>query len=95
MNKQKIVPLAILSLVMLGGAVAGISGFGPSVAHAQIPVAQVQQSVTQKETDKEAPGTLEKAETTELATEAAEKSLPGGGHQDTGETVDHQFEGVE
>ncbi len=87
MNKQKIVPLAALALVALGGATLGFNQMSPTVVHAQAQTAQVQQ--------KEVPGSQEKAETTEPVSEAGEKNLPGGGHQDTGETADHQFEGVE
>lgn len=96
MNKQKIVPIAVLTLLALGTATAGLSKLSPTVVHAQSPSAQVQQSVASQSTDKEAPGTQEKAESVEPANEAAqEKNLPGGGHRDIGETVDHQFEGVE
>ena len=96
MNKQKIVPLAVLTLVALGGATLGLSQLSPTAVHAQSPSAQVQQSVTQQSVDKEVPDAQERLEAAEPVNEAAqEKNLPGGGHQDTGETVDHQFEGVE
>ena len=35
------------------------------------------------------------ASAAETAAEANESALPGGGHADVGENVDHQFEGVE
>lgn len=49
MNKQKIVPLAALAIVALGGVTAGISQMSPTLVHAQSPAAQVsQQQVAEK-----------------------------------------------
>ena len=44
MNKQQIVPLAVLSLVALGGATLGISKMSPTLVHAQSSAAQVSQA---------------------------------------------------
>ena len=97
MNKQKIVPLTVLTLVALSGAMLGLSQLSSTTVHAQSPSAQVQQSVTQQSADKEVLDTQEKPEAAEPANEQAqEKNLPGGGHQDAdGATVNHQFEGIE
>lgn len=95
MNTQKIVSLAALILMLVGGTIIGINR-----AHAQTPTMQNQavQTVFGNETkdDKLNASGKEGVEAVESANEQAQdKHLPGGGHQDTGGNVDHQFEGVE
>ncbi len=96
MNKQKILTLSALTLAVLGGATIGLGKIGPTLIHAQTPMAQVQQVAATKPEAVEVQG-KEGVEANEPANEQAqEKDLPGGGHQDAdGATVDHQFEGVE
>lgn len=53
MNKQKIVPLAALALVALGGVTAGISKMSPTVANAQSPATTVQQVAEKPDTGTE------------------------------------------
>jgi len=95
MNKQKLIPLAVVAFVMLGGTV-GISKISPSLVHAQTPANQVQQVAQEKGEAVETQG-KESVEANEPTNEQEqEKNLPGGGHQDAeGVNVDHQFEGVE
>ena len=64
MNKQKIVPLAALAIVAVGGATLGISQMSPTLVHAQSPAAQVSQAQTGQQT-------TEKADT---GTEAADNN---------------------
>ncbi len=53
MNKQQIVPLAVLTLVALGGATLGISRLNPTAVHAQSPAAQVQPATEKPDTGTE------------------------------------------
>lgn len=104
MNKQKIVPLAALTLLLAGGTVLGISETALPV-HAQTPTVQnqVTQTTPDKETQDDGLNASGKEQETKEGVEAAEpaneqtqeKNLPGGGHQDANGNVDHQFEGVE
>lgn len=104
MNKKKFVPLAALALLLAGGTIIGVSRTAVPV-HAQTLTAQnqVTQTTPDKETQDGTINTADKAQETKEGVEAAEpaneqaqeKNLPGGGHQDTNGTADHQFEGVE
>ncbi len=87
MNKVKVLSFSALMLTVLGGAVFGFTQLKPSIVHAQTPVTQVQPSVSSVEKDKEVVDANEPAEGSETKDSA--------GHQDVGESVDHQFEGVE
>ncbi len=91
MSKVKVLLVAALMLTVLGGVTA-VNHLKPVVAHAQTTTTQAQQSVTSAKTDSEVVDTKENVNTQESA---QEKNIPGGGHQDVGGSVDHQFEGVE
>ncbi len=83
-------PLAVLGLVLAGGTAVG-------AIRAATPVqAQTTAQTSQAAPDKETPDSAGETKSSEPANEQAqEKNLPGGGHQDTGTTTDHQFDGVE
>lgn len=86
MNKQKIVSLAAFAILALGGVATGVMTLIPSVVHAQTPITNTKQAVTQIESGTEVPDAKEGVQG---------KDIPGAGHQDIGGSVDHQFEGVE
>ena len=65
MNKQKIVPLAALAIVALGGATLGISQMSPTLVHAQSPAAQVSQAQTEQQTTEKADSGTEVADKNE------------------------------
>ncbi len=64
MNKQKIVPLAALAIVALGGATFGFNQMSPTVVHAQSQAAQVSQ----------VPAGQQVAERADTGTEVADKN---------------------
>ncbi len=92
-KKWLVLPLAIGTL-LAGGSIAGIAsaqnqpgagGQDQSAMHQPAPASQ-----------NESGGAVEKSDATETGNEAAEATLPGGGHQDQpGVNVDHQAQGAE
>lgn len=91
MTRQEFLPVAVLALALAGVTALGVSKFSTTPVHAQTTAVQN----TQPERSESATSTKEGVEKPETAVEAAaDKNLPGGGHQDKGQ-ADHQFEGIE
>ena len=84
-----------LALLGASGMIAAGTFAGATVvSHAASPSPSAQVTPSQAETP-DAPETGAPAAATAEKPEANEPALPGGGHNDTGSSADHQFDGVE
>jgi hypothetical protein len=77
-------------------AILAVGAVSAMAASAPTPTATPTQQTQPAAEPAETADAAEPADTAaETAAEANESALPGGGHADVGENVDHQFEGVE
>lgn len=96
MNKKTFLPIAVLTLLAVGGSFTGL--VVQQKVHAQAPVTPLQTTVkplsnTDTQNGKEA--TVKETSDTTTGVAGSENDGPGG-HQDTqGSNIDHQFNGTE
>jgi hypothetical protein len=99
-NKKSASILAVLSLLLGSAGAMGLQ-VNAQQSSTQTPPTQIQtQSAVVGEQENSATDTDNIQDEQENGEEAkdgveADENLPGGGHEDIGDNVDHQFEGVE
>ena len=100
MRKRLVITFVAITFLVLAGIALGVGSMRGASVHAQTAVVQTHSKAVQAPVSSQqaapAQETPDPGETSGAAEDKGQdQNLPGGGHQDQGPAVDHQFEGTE